>query len=376
MRFIFKYFWITALLFSVFLLAGAKIKPVGRFFLYRNLIDDHNYGNLYNFCKIKDFKTAAFQKNTVPPASDLDAADIISFGDSFFNTAYDSEIFAQEFEKCSPLKMVNVPRDSSAKYWDVPATYLKHHGYRKGAKKYLLLESVDTYSLRRGLTYQQYEVQWEQQFKSESSVAKIKQLKKKIFNNPVANLLFESYDIEFFFRENFLVYPLCEFLNTMNFHLTGQLDSRVAAYSTQPAMLFYDESVQFDQRIKTGDELEKMADDIASMAAELQQRYNIELIYLIIPNKYTIYHGRTTTNYHYDAYIPRIYALLSRRGVKTIDILQDYQHQTPASSDLLYYPGDTHYNKRGKQMLVQKCARYFASLHTTEKGKKLSINLQ
>ncbi len=361
MRILFKYFWVSALLLSLFLLVGAKIKPLGRFFLFRNLIDSHDYGNLYDFCKIDDFRSLPFHKNEYRPASSLQSAKIISFGDSFFNTAYDSDTFTREFEKCAGLKMMNVARDTAAKYWDVPLLYFQHSGYRKGRKKYLLLETVETYSLRRALSYKQYEKQWDQQRSAQSLAQKIIRIKKSVFNNTVANFFFQTYDIDYFFRDNFLIYPVNRLVNTLNFRWTGKIDSRIARYSTLPKMLFFDESVAFDQKLKSSADYTLMVDNLVYLAEALKERYNIELVYLIIPNKYTLYHALAADGYLYDDFIPYIYRELAERGVPTIDIFQDYLACKQQFGALLYYPCDTHYNKLGKSLLVEKTAQFFTA---------------
>jgi len=79
------------------------------------------------------------------------------------------------------------------------------------------------------------------------------------------------------------------------------------------------------------------------------------LIYVVIPNKYSIYGDYADKGYRYDGFIPRLTERLAARGVKSVDLYSLYLGRKKAGSPPLYYSSDTHYTALGKALAVDAC---------------------
>ena len=93
------------------------------------------------------------------------------------------------------------------------------------------------------------------------------------------------------------------------------------------------------------------------MQQQLQERYNIELIFLPIPNKISIYHNLVTDR-AYNNLLPRIYEGLAQRNVKCIDVY----HPFLSAPETLYYSTDTHWNKAGVDYALNASLHYLDSI--------------
>jgi hypothetical protein len=121
-------------------------------------------------------------------------------------------------------------------------------------------------------------------------------------------------------------------------------------------MLFYQRDIDFANLRKTDSMLDATADSIARLSKTLKTRYDVELIYVVIPNKYSVYHELVRDGYRYDQLIPRLSGKLTERGVKNIDLYSLYCRYNRPGMPLLYYATDTHYTPLGKRLLVEACA--------------------
>src|SRR5688572_26636582 len=89
--------WIIALAFAVFVLVGTTRKEAGRKLLSLDSAEGFYPGDLFKIAKIEDFKDEipvikAKEKGT------LANADVIAFGDSFFDSELGSPKFAKKLE--------------------------------------------------------------------------------------------------------------------------------------------------------------------------------------------------------------------------------------------------------------------------------------
>ena len=79
------------------------------------------------------------------------------------------------------------------------------------------------------------------------------------------------------------------------------------------------------------------------------------LVFLIIPNKFSIYGEQILGEDEYDDFIPKLQTALELRGVSYVDVydaFKNYQREHP--NELLYYAGDTHYLPVGKKILIDE----------------------
>ncbi len=98
-----------------------------------------------------------------------------------------------------------------------------------------------------------------------------------------------------------------------------------------------------------------MADNIAQEARLIQEKYNLTFVYLIIPNKFSVYGDLVAGGKSYDNFIPLLQAALQKRGIQYIDVYQIFtQYKKTNPDDLLFYGGDTHYSPVGKQLVIDE----------------------
>ena len=105
--------------------------------------------------------------------------------------------------------------------------------------------------------------------------------------------------------------------------------------------------------------LDAMAEMIAWLSQELDAQFNIELVYLIMPNKYSIYGKDIDPDYVYDGFIPAVQERLAAWGIPYIDAYGAYQaYRSKDDGQLLYYHSDTHFTPFGKQVVLNEILRY------------------
>ncbi|OGI08701.1 MAG: hypothetical protein A2Y40_05360 [Candidatus Margulisbacteria bacterium GWF2_35_9] len=332
MKRIFYTCWFLVIVLSVSVLIGGKIKPIGKRFLYQI----NGKGDLYTFCMVDEFKENFLVKRSANPKNNIASSDILTLGDSFFNSSIESFKAPQELET-----MINKNVYNFNLYVDDvllnPLVYFKNGLYKSSDKKVLILETVERYSVNRIKNYSN--------LYSVSGYSTFERLRMKLFNNA---------DMEYFFKNNVIIGPINKKIKNIRFNLFGEVDNRVTFYSENPKMLFYNESVAFNKSKKKQEDLILYADKMAELAKELENKYNVELVYIIIPNKFSIYYDFLDIMYSYDGFIPKFQNLLSERGVNYVDVYSEYMnYRKHDDSNLLYYMGDTHYTTLGKEMLLK-----------------------
>lgn len=336
-----KISYVAIMMFALFIVIGGKFPAFGRMFVAEEPVG-YITGDQYRMCDLDRFREEIpVQKPSVTVP--LEKADVITLGDSFFNSALGSDLFANELARKAGLKVHNLHTDAFFEPQSYPLSYLESIGYRGGKNRILLLESVERSVLERGGTYNKLGASTN----NELDALAFKMLK----NN----------DVEYFFKHNIFVYPLGKWLKNFRFEYLKIVDKSIGAYSENPAMLFYQRDIEFSKLKKSEAMLDTTADNIARLSATLKKRYDIDLIYLVIPNKYSIYHGFVTGGDSYDRFIPRLSKKLTDRRVKNIDAYSLYSRFNKAGMPLLYFSSDTHYTAYGKSLLVDTCSEMITS---------------
>ena len=367
--------WALVFLYSIFVLSGAKIIPLGRLFIYNNEDEKYYPGGLYEMCKIEEFRqTEAYYERCRPDQyedslshslyqiydqrqryadapDDLENSDILMFGDSFLAGTRGLKIFVDNGDSAGWLMAYNVSADGIAGAGENPLECLARMKYQKGKRKILILETVERSSMDRGLRYKDYQDHFD--------LTLLRKIIKHIFVND---------HITYFFTDNFISYPFFRFINNIKFRYFKDIDSRIGLYSENPKMLFYFQAVEFNQMPKPKEDLDAMARNIQFLSDRLDREYNIELIYVILPNKYSIYGDFVEPNYVYDNFIPEINRQLIEKGVNIIDIYSKYMaYRKNDDSKLLYYPGDTHYSTLGQDIYFKEIVGKIAELNRISK---------
>ena len=101
-------------------------------------------------------------------------------------------------------------------------------------------------------------------------------------------------------------------------------------------------------------EINLICDNIEKLAAELKVKYNIYLILLPIPAKYTVNHHHLN-NDKYSNFLPKLYKELDKRGIKHIKLYEEFMN----SDELLYHKTDSHWNEKGIELTLKNTVQYF-----------------
>ena len=359
MRKLFYIIWIVALVYAVFAALGGNIFPFGELFIHSHDTGGIPSGGLYGMCKIERFRQTEqdiARCEEIPDSSAIhgynytlydfshkldyrfysnDSSDVLVFGDSFIGGMQGITLYCND-DLSDTITIHIASADGSYKGGENPLHYFERINYKKGRRRIAIVETVERSSIKRALDY-----------------PSTKLFESSVFSQAIAHI-FGNEHVEYFFTDNEFSYGFFKALNNLKFEYFGDIDNRIGAYSVDPKMLFYSEAVDFNRSVKTDYTINRVADNIEYLADELYNRYNIVLIYTIIPNKYSIYNDYADSSYRYDDFIPHINNKLIDRGVSVIDVYSPYRkYHNNDDSMLLYYPSDTHYSPFGRQIFLK-----------------------
>lgn len=337
-----KFIYATIMLFAVFIVIGGKFPAFGRMFVAEEAVG-YAIGDQYRMCELERFREEIPVMKPLA-TTPLEEADILTLGDSFFNTSLASDLFANELARKGGLKVHHLQSATFFEPQSYPLSYLESIGYRKGRRRILILESVERSVLDRSNTYNAAGA-------SSSNVL-----------NALAFKVLKNNDVEYFFKNNVIVHPLGRWLKNFRFTYLNIVDRSIGSYSMQPDMLFYQRDIEFSRMKKTDAMLDSAVDSIARLSSTLKERYDMDLVYLVIPNKYSVYHSFVNDGYSYDGFVPRLSRKLTARGVKNIDGYAQYSSCNKPGMPLLYFSSDTHYTAYGKSLLVNACAEMLKTI--------------
>jgi len=309
-------------------------------------------GDLYRLCAVERFRESIPVADQAPSAT-FDRAEILVLGDSFFNSTLGSDIFANVLAEKSGRSVSNLTSDTFFEPFSYPLAFLEHIGYRPDRRRILVLESVERSSLDRTANFGG---------RGGGSANLVDGLAFKVLKNN---------DVEFFFKNNRVTYPFIRQLKNLRFTWFGIIDGSIGAYSLNPDMLFYRRDLDFAARPKPGDTLDRAADRVARLSETLRSRFNLDLLFVIVPDKYSVYRDYAGNSPPYDRYIPRFTERLRTRGVHTVDLYTAYMDSRRNAGDLLYYESDTHFTPRGKSILADECLREIAAMEASDSVKTL-----
>lgn len=343
-----KSIYCLIMVFAVFVVIGGKFPAFGRIFIAREPVD-YILGDQYRMCDLDRFreKIPVVKPRPNPP---LEEAEVITLGDSFFNSTLGSDTFGNELGKNLGIKIHNLHTDEFFEPQSYPLSYLEKIGYHGGRKRILILESVERSVLERAEKY------------NTVGVATSNQI------DALAFKVLKNNDIEYFFKQNVMVKPFGDWLKNFRFQYLNIVDKSIGAYTLDPDMLFYQRDLEFDRIKKSEALLASTADNIARLAATLKSRYDIELVYLPIANKFSVYRGLVPGAKPYDDFIPRLCRKLTERGVANLDSYTLYSRYNKPGMPLLYFASDTHYTAHGKTLLLESCADLVRKLRGSGNG--------
>jgi len=306
-------------------------------------------GDLYRFAKIYSFKTNLPPqecKDDNPTDIDPDTSSIIVIGDSFMETCRGHKRFPVQISERLAKPICSVYAGWTPEYFD-PVYYCWKNHLDREKKRIVLLERVERYILSSYGTEQDEDTASFQDNENTSTENVWSVQKRRWFTEAEKNY-------EVFLTSSDYTTPLIELWNTFRFTALKQISSETPVYSLNPPFLFEAEEVSRDEVTSfyyhhTDSLIAQIADNIAVQRDTLLANYNAELVFMPVPNPYTLYHA-FINNDSYDDYLPRLCAELEKRGVRTIQLYQKFRE----AENILYFPTDTHWNAEGAKIAVDQ----------------------
>lgn len=332
----------------LYLFLAVRIKPMFNMVIEEKVMDGYwenvKYGELYYFSFIKHFREKLphyspdrkYRFTNRHP--DLNEADILTFGDSFFDFSR-MTTFPEELGKKTNSEVFYARMD-------LPLRYLKEHNYTGKEPKVLIYESTEYYLPVKFKEYHKDDYLPDNRSFPRKAVTSVRDF--IFYENTETN-----YNI--FLTRGYLTTGIYSNISTFKFDNFGYITKLTPEYSLKYDIpwLFYYEQIStpvlgFNYK-HSEEEINTYCDRIADLSKQLKNIYNIQLVFLIIPSKYTACHQLINNN-PYNNFIPRMHDGLKQRGIPYINIFDDFIN----SDEILYYGTDTHWNEKGQEIALEK----------------------
>ncbi len=305
------------------------------------------YGEQYYSNYIKHFREVLPYPKYKYRLSDrnpnLDEADLIAFGDSFFDFNR-QETVAERLHDSLGVAV------HAVRAW-YPLDYLHSHNYQKGERKTIIFQVVERNLHDRFI--EPHDLNWKgNDYMDVSKLSLPRRIKHWIFDVQSEQL----YSI--LLSESYLTRDIYSTIATVKFDLFDYMAPRTPVYSLDNRynvpFLFYDITVN---DAPTGfyfphsnDLIRTYCDNLVDLKRQLKERYNLDLLFMPVPNKYTMYYKIIHPEDTYNNFLPRFYSELDRRQINYVNLYDPFL----AADTLLYYGTDSHWNKNGVDIAVEK----------------------
>ena len=325
--------------------------PLMNRLMVENIIPGHwefvNYGEMYYFNYISDFKVDSLPKATQKfrlsdKQAELDRAEIVIFGDSFFDFARHKNLPEQIRDR------LNMPVYFERN--DYPLASLAEKGYENEEPKILIYETVE-----RNIAYR-----FREKHKIPNNPEKTNNKDDTSFKNKIIELLFPEQTEELYtklLQRSYITTRIYEWIATLKFNLFGYVSRLTPKYTLkneEDPWLFYHREVSDEHwgfyYQHSEEEINTYCNNIADLAEKLEKEFNLKMVFVVVPNKYTIYH--TMLNDHtYNDLLPDIYKGLEKRNIPVVKLYRPYLRN---KEDKLYHGTDTHWNQQGIDIAVNR----------------------
>jgi len=300
--------------------------------------DFNKYGDLYYYNCISHFKQdfpeplRKYRLSEKNPA--LNEADILTFGDSFFDFSF-IKTFPERLSDTLDQKVYSFFTQDVTQA--NPICILNNGTYRlTDQHKYAIFETVE-----RNIPIK---------FSDPYSADCVKKTTRRGLYDWLHGFIFNENSEKLYallIKRGYIVNRMYSFFATLRFDLCGYISPLTSRYKLEKdPWIFYSAEYSHDPGgfyyNYAEEELNTYADNILHMSKVFKSDYNLELIFMAVPNKYSIYHKMVSDD-QYNDFLPRLYAELDERGVHYIDLYTEYVN----SPDTLYYGTDTHWNEKG-----------------------------
>ncbi len=322
-----------------------RVPPLFNAVLKEKIIPEYwentKYGELYYFNFIHHFR-----EKDLPPYREkyrftekhpsVEEADIYLFGDSFF-----------DFSRMKTFpEILGDTLNKRAFYarMDRPLEYFAEQNFENTREKILIFESAERYIPTRFTDSHAQGVAEDQRSGIRKFVAEVRDY---LFL-PNTDVLYQT-----LLSRNVLTTDLYSCIATFKFDVFEYITDMTPVYylGGERPWLFYHDQLNGEPSSfyyhHSREEINTYCDNIADLAVKLYEQYNLKMVFMAIPSKYTIYHTLLNDD-PYNNFIPRLYEGLKERGVPVISVYEDYRD----AEEVLYYGTDTHWNEKGLSIAV------------------------
>lgn len=304
------------------------------------------YGELYYMNCISDFreeypkqirKYRLSEKNP-----EVKAADILTFGDSFFDISFQKtlpERLADTLDKKVYSYLTHNPSITN------PFCILNEAGYTPQTEpKYLIFESVE-----RNIHHR---------FESPYDVSCIRKIEKPDLRSVVLNdIIFKRNEEQLYdvlLKHSVFSKDVYSAISTFKFDTYNYITSLTPLYKRgeKPWLFYYKQLSDTPGGFYysySREEILNYVQNMERLKENLKSIYNLEVIFMLIPSKYTIYSGLVNTD-EYNDFLPELQHEMDKRDLKYINLYKEFK----SSEDTLYFGTDTHWNKKGVDIAVRK----------------------
>jgi hypothetical protein len=320
---------------------------------------EYSFGDLYRFCKIKEFRPGkpicsmpVRLHDNIAQGDSIDShlifkdGDLLLIGDSFSFCDWGQKPFHVQLSQGLGRPVFSIYNHHHMHLWQCPYVFLASQTSNH-SKTILIYEIVERSILENFSSPIKTNG-----IDSEINVSWRRQLKNALLSNTEERQ-------ETLLKHNCITSPVISFWNTAVFELFRQMPAETPLYSLDPPFLFFKDETTCFQTVHDDELISRLANNIAEFNNTLSERFNCTLVFIPIPNKITIY-SKLATKKPYDDFLPRLYNALKSRGVCTVNILQEFKND----SQLVYWPTDTHWNDRGIKIAVRQTMASFSRLPT------------
>lgn len=364
-------------IFCFFIFLAVRIQPLFNALLLEKYIpgywENTKWGELYYLNHIKHFREEGLPHYSekyrfTSRHPQLNEASILAFGDSYFD--FSRMVTFPEQLSDSTHKKVYYARN------DHPLDYLSQNQYVKSEKKYIIFESAERFLPGR----------FEKPHSLTPASIDTTRLRKALHD---IRLFIFPYNSEtnysMLLSRSYFTTHIYSAIATLKFDLFRQISDQTPVYLLNeerpwlfgggwfgdgPARYNYDDSKAV---------IENYCDNIQKLASDLKETYNLEMIFMIIPSKYTIYHHLfDVPDSTYGNFIPKMYSGLEKRGIPVIKFYDQFMAQR--DEKLLYYGTDTHWTEDGLHIALHETLKVLDSLNHNEYHANLNcvevVNIQ
>ncbi len=303
-------------------------------------MQENKIGDLYALNLVDHFRMPVeypvLSNTRYPLVTDIkkaDSIDIFYFGDSF----------TYRFQKL-PVRMLSNELAVRVFYAISAKPQYVLQNQPSGMKKVAVLQIVER---EIASTYGQ------KQKRNQSKPGFLKKLQKKTAFLNKDGVFTAEQTYQYIFKHIKIFRSVSRFINSLRFNAFGLISEKTPYYSKNPPMLFYYQTTNhwrtsyFYQH--SAKEIQTYANSIEKISSILKHDHNIELVFMPVPNKISIYH-ELVTNHPYNELLPGLYKALDKRDINFVDLYHPFRQHREMN---LYYPNDTHWNYEGMKLATK-----------------------